>query len=263
MIGARQFKIRRVNGRLISSCASDLLAVEEPLEIRVDSVPVAVTMRTPGHDEELAAGFLYSEKMITESGQILGIRENARNREGNSIDFFLVSCTSRAPVQSPRRFVINSSCGLCGKASIHEVLRRCPPFRTVAIPKRKTIQNLAEQLSDSQKVFSATGGLHGVALFSMGGKLLVAREDVGRHNAVDKVIGWALLEKRSNQRNILMVSGRISFEIVQKALNARIPVIAGISAPTSLAVELARKSRLTLIGFARGQCFNVYAGKIR
>lgn len=246
----------------------DFLAAEEPLEIRVGEHPLSVTMRTPGHDAELAAGFLFTEGIVQRSGQILKLDSNAPDNEpnrGNVVVAELVPEVMPDLEKMRRHFFATSSCGICGKASIDAVRSRClqPPdgdFRLAA----ETLVGLPDALRESQAVFGRTGGLHGAALFDGRGNLLVVREDIGRHNAVDKVIGWALLERRVPLRDsVLMVSGRGGFEIVQKAIVAGLPVVASVSAPSSLAVQLARELRLTLIGFLRGRRFVIYAGEER
>jgi FdhD protein len=247
---------------------SDYLAVEEPLEIRIGDDPVSVTMRTPGHDRELAAGFLFTEGLIRSAADIESLEHPAPTDDTNHSNVIVAKL---APNSTPdldrlrRHFFASSSCGICGKASIDAVRNR-----TLAVPNpnfRLTVQTLTrlpEILRESQNVFDRTGGLHGVALFDAQGKLLVAREDIGRHNAVDKVIGWALLENRVPlSEAVLLVSGRGGFEIVQKAIAAGIPVVACVSAPSSLAVQLAREMRQTLAGFLRGNRFIIYSGEER
>lgn len=247
----------------------DYLAAEEPLEIRIGNDPLSVTMRTPGHDFELAAGFLYTEGLVQHRAQILALDEpeekSGEENRGN------VVVAKLAPEAAPdfekmrRHFFAASSCGICGKASIDSVRARVlaapnPNFRL----DPEVLVRLPETLRESQAVFGRTGGLHAAALFDATGKLLVLREDIGRHNAVDKVIGWALLADRVPlSEEILMVSGRGGFEIVQKAIVAGLPVVASVSAPSSLAVQLAREMGQTLIGFLRGRRFVVYSGDSR
>ena len=249
----------------------DALAVEEPLEIRVGSgsredTPIAVTMRTPGHDAELAAGFLWTEGIIAcrdEIGDIGSPGKSASARK-NTIT---VELRGKAfePAELQRSFFAASSCGICGKASIDAIRRRGllapnPEFRL----DPDLLCRLPEKLRDAQTVFSRTGGLHAAALFNAAGELLVLREDVGRHNAVDKVAGWAILGGRLPlTEHVLVVSGRGGFEIVQKTLVMRIPILASVSAPSSLAVQLARELGLTLAGFVRGRRFVVYSGQAR
>ena len=243
----------------------DSLAVEEPCEIRLQGEAVAVVMRTPGHDHELAAGFLFTEGIIT-AGDIGTISRcddpDALNPE-NLIEVRL------APGVQPRRgwqrnFYAASSCGICGKASIDAIHVQTAPIADDTLFDRRRLAALVGQLRQSQEVFAATGGLHAAGLFAADGSLLAVREDIGRHNAVDKVIGHALLTGRLPlQGHLLLVSGRTSFEIVQKALTASVPLLAGVSAASSLAVDLARDSGMTLVGFLRGERMVVYMGEER
>ena len=248
----------------------DYLAAEEPLEIRIGDQPLSVTMRTPGHDVELAAGFLFTEGLIQNREQILAI-DNVEPitddgvKRGNVIQAELVEEAAPDLAKMRRHFFASSSCGICGKASIDAVRSRLltapnPEFRVDA----ELLTSLPDILRSSQDVFQRTGGLHAAALFDSSGGLLVVREDIGRHNAVDKVIGWALLDHRVPLGNaVLLVSGRGGFEIVQKALVAGIPILASVSAPSSLAVQLARELRMTLVGFLRGRRFVIYSGEDR
>jgi FdhD protein len=232
----------------------DVVAVEEPLEIRVDGDPLAVTMRTPGHDEELALGFLYGEGLITEPREA-----------GPTADFANNTVEVAGPLARPvgaRSFYTTSSCGVCGKGALEEVAIHAddlPPGPTIP---RAVLADLPERLR--QPTFDRTGGLHATGLFTPEGKLLEVREDVGRHNAMDKVVGRALLDGRVPLHGlVLCVSGRLSFELVQKAAVAGAPILVGVGAPTSLAVELAGDRGLTLAGFARGGNVNVYTGADR
>lgn len=248
----------------------DYLAAEEPLEIRIGENPLSVTMRTPGHDSELAAGFLFTEGIVQRRDQILQLDadpppSSVQPNRGNVI------VASLSPEALPdfdkmrRHFFASSSCGICGKASIDAVRSRClaPPNPAFRLDSEILIQ-LPDVLRASQPVFGRTGGLHAAALFDATGKLLVLREDIGRHNAVDKVIGWALLEGRVPlSDSVLLVSGRGGFEIVQKAIVASLPVVASVSAPSSLAVQLARELHLTLVGFLRGRRFVIYSAAER
>jgi FdhD protein len=247
----------------------DYLSAEEPLEIRVGDNPLSVTMRTPGHDEELAAGFLFTEGIVQNRAQITSLTEpepgDAAENRGNVIIATLASDAAYDVEKSRRNFFAASSCGICGKASIDSVRARTlaapnPDFRL----DPEILIKLPDAFRESQAVFGRTGGLHAAALFDAAGKLLVLREDIGRHNAVDKVIGWALLENRVPLRDVvLLVSGRGGFEIVQKAIVAGLPVVASVSAPSSLAVQLARETGQTLIGFLRGRRFVIYSGDSR
>jgi FdhD protein len=248
----------------------DYLAAEEPLEIRVGDQPLSVTMRTPGHDLELAAGFLFTEGLIQNREQLVALRNleplnEDGSKRGNVVQANLVEEATPDFAKMRRHFFASSSCGICGKASIDAVRSRLlsapnPDFRVEA----ELLVSLPDVLRSSQDVFQRTGGLHAAALFDSSGGLQVVREDIGRHNAVDKVIGWALLDHRVPLGNaILLVSGRGGFEIVQKALVAGLPVLASVSAPSSLAVQLARELRMTLVGFLRGRRFVIYSGEER
>lgn len=238
----------------------DVLVAEEPLEIRVNGEALTVTMRTPGEDDELAAGFLFTEGVIGETGRISSIR--AVSGERNVID---VQLQGGAKGHFRRNFRANSGCGICGKASIEEIrVRGIRRPNTGFEVDPDVLCNLPEKLRSGQAVFGRTGGLHAAALFSSEGERIVLREDIGRHNAVDKVVGWALLgRKLPLSGHVLMVSGRGGFEIVQKALAAGLPVVASVSAPSGLAVRLAREFGLTLIGFLRGRRFVIYSGESR
>ena len=241
----------------------DYLAVEEPLEIRLGDMPMSVTMRTPGNDRELAAGFLLTEGIISDRNELSGL-EPVTSGAGNTIRADLATGNSIS-AQLQRNFLAASSCGICGKATIDSIR-----VRGIKAPNREfrispeILCDLPERLRKQQAVFGRTGGLHAAAAFDSSGELLVIREDIGRHNAVDKVIGWALLNDHLPLRDVaLMVSGRGGFEIVQKALVAGIPVLASVSAPSSLAVQLAREFSMTLVGFLRGQRFVIYSGPER
>lgn len=250
----------------------DVLAAEEPLEIRVGGHPLAVTMRTPGHDFDLAAGFLVSEGVISSGEQFATARYCAGATEEGLNTFNVVDVTLGPGVAPPdpslaRAFYTTSSCGLCGKASIDAVRTqsRYPVAHDVVPISPESLATFPEVLRSQQSVFDRTGGLHAAALFEAStGKLLVAREDVGRHNAVDKVVGWALTHDLLPLRGtVLMVSGRASFELTQKASMAGIPMLAAVSAPSSLAVELAAEVGMTIVGFLRGDTMVVYSGHDR
>ncbi|TCM48803.1 formate dehydrogenase accessory sulfurtransferase FdhD [Kribbella sp. VKM Ac-2568] len=245
----------------------DSIAVEEPLELRVDGRPLAVTMRTPGHDVELAHGFLHTEGVIGSPDDIRDARYcDSRDDEGrntyNVLDLGLAPGVPSPTVGVERNFYTTSSCGVCGKASLDAVrvkTRFSPADDPVRVPL-EVLAGLPDALRERQQVFDRTGGLHAAGLFTADGELLVVREDVGRHNAVDKVVGWALLNGRIPARGcVLVVSGRTSFELAQKAVMAGIPVLGAVSAPSSLAVELADECGLTLAGFIRNGSLNVYA----
>jgi FdhD protein len=241
----------------------DYLAGEEPLEIRVNGHPLSVTMRTPGHDVELAAGFLFTEGLISHRSQILSVQQEPPG--GNRVSMELDASAGFDSSASQRNFYATSSCGVCGKASIDAVRVRgiVRPSADCSVDP-ELLCRLPDQLRASQRLFDRTGGLHAAGLFSRQGKLLVLREDIGRHNAVDKVIGWALANGRVPLADsLLMVSGRGGFEIVQKSLVAGLPVLASVSAPSDLAVKLAREFGMTLIGFLRGRRFVVYSGAER
>ncbi|OBF30823.1 sufurtransferase FdhD [Mycobacterium sp. ACS1612] len=245
----------------------DTLVVEEPLEIRVNGTAVTVTMRTPGSDIELAQGFLLTEGVIAQRDDVLAVRY-CRGATDDGVNTYNVLDVTLAPgvrmpdVDVTRNFYTASSCGVCGKASLDAVRlssRHCPGDdpSTVAMD---TLAAMPDKLRAEQKVFASTGGLHGAALFDTDGTMLAVREDIGRHNAVDKVIGWALEARRIPLTGtVLLVSGRASFELTQKAVMAGIPVLAAVSAPSSLAVDLASQSGLTLVAFLRGESMNVYA----
>ena len=241
----------------------DTLVREEPLEIRIRGRGIAITMRTPGADAELAAGFLLTEGLIHSRADLVEIAHCGRGEAallGNTLNIFLAPHVSVGFERLTRHVFASSSCGLCGKASIESVHQNFPPLTSHLTLAPAIIHALPEKLRAAQTAFTTTGGLHGAAIFDSRGNLVVAREDVGRHNAVDKVIGHALLKNLLPlDQHVLLVSGRASFEIMQKALAARVPVIAAVSAPSSLAVEFARDSGQTLIGFLRGRSFNIYA----
>jgi FdhD protein len=244
----------------------DSLATEEPLEIRIGKVPLTVTMRTPGHDRELTAGFLLTEGIVADGSQIASLNAYANSASGASNGVEVELRESEFDVSDlQRNFFAASSCGICGKASIEAIRRRGlrapnPNFSFDA----ELLCTLPDKLRSAQTVFSRTGGLHATALFDGQGNLLALREDIGRHNAVDKVIGWALLQGMLPLSNhVMLVSGRGGFEIVQKTLSAGIPVLASVSAPSSLAVQLAREFGLSLVGFLRGRRFVLYSGTSR
>ena len=240
--------------------ATDHLSPEEPLEIRVRGRAISITMRTPGHDDELASGFLLTEGLIQRRSDILTIDPCERNEFGNLIN---VQLAPDVPVdfdKLTRHVFASSSCGLCGKASIESVRSQFPPVTSdIAVPANLLL-DLPTKMRQAQSTFTLTGGLHAAAIFSTDGDLLVLREDVGRHNAVDKVLGHALLnDLLPLDRHILLVSGRTSFEILQKSLAARIPIVAAVSAPSTLAADFATDSNQTLIGFLRDNRMNIYA----
>jgi FdhD protein len=245
---------------------ADALAAEEPLEIRIGEIPITVTMRTPGHDLELAAGFLLTEGIVESGEQITHLRLVTSSPAGksNRVEVKLADSTfDLAKLQ--RNFFAASSCGICGKASIEAIrLRDLPRPNPEFRVRPEILCQLPDRLRSEQAVFTRTGGLHAAALFDSDGRTLAIREDIGRHNAVDKIIGWAILEEQLPlDHHVMLVSGRAGFEIAQKALAAGIPVLASISAPSSLAVRVSRELGLTLAGFLRGRRFVVYAGESR
>ncbi|MFD3334821.1 formate dehydrogenase accessory sulfurtransferase FdhD [Streptomyces sp. NPDC058700] len=250
----------------VTSHRPDTLAAEEPMEIRVGGRPLTVTMRTPGDDFDLAAGFLVSEGVVHAAADVTGIRycAGATADGGNTynvVDVGLAPDVTAPDASLERNFYTTSSCGLCGKASL-DAVRTTAAWTVGEDPLRvgaDVLAALPDTLRAAQRVFDTTGGLHAAGLFAPTGELLCLREDVGRHNAVDKVIGHALREGRLPLRGtVLMVSGRASFELVQKAVMAGIPLLAAVSAPSSLAVDLAAETGLTLVGFLRGASMNVY-----
>ncbi|MBS4753564.1 formate dehydrogenase accessory sulfurtransferase FdhD [Nocardioides sp. zg-ZUI104] len=254
-----------------ASYRPDTLAVEEPMEIRLDGRPLSITMRTPGDDFDLAAGFLLGEGVVRASEDIRSIRYCAGaladgTNTYNVVDVGLDPAVPAPDVSLERSFYTTSSCGMCGKASL-DAVRTTATWSVREDPLRVGVEVLAalpERLRAAQRVFDRTGGLHAAGLFSAEGELLVLREDVGRHNAVDKVVGHALRSGWLPLRGtVLMVSGRASFELVQKAVMAGIPMLAAVSAPSSLAVDLAEESGLSLVGFLRGASMNVYTGAPR
>jgi FdhD protein len=263
---ARVARVRCSEGH--GELAADSVAREEPLEIQLGGAPLAVVMRTPGHDAELALGFLVTERVVASPDQIESVR-HCRQVSDPDASENVIRVLLRPGVDVDldglrRNLYASSSCGICGKATIANALASAPPLADESRFEMAFFPPLPERLRGAQRTFAATGGLHAAGLFAPDGRLLVTREDIGRHNAVDKVIGWALREGRLPLAgHVLLVSGRISYELVQKALVARIPVLAAVSAPSSLAVELAERARMTLIGFLRGSSFNVYGERSR
>jgi FdhD protein len=250
--------LRYVDGQL--EIAADEVAHEEPLEIRVRGRAVSVTMRTPDHDPELAAGFLLSEGLIHRRKDILRIEPCDRNEDGNLLNVLLAPHVTVDFDRLTRHVFASSSCGLCGKATIDAVRGTFPKITTDTKFDVTTILKLPETMRTAQSTFDRTGGLHAAALFDREGNLLALREDVGRHNAVDKVLGFALLENLLPLDNhMLLVSGRTSFEILQKALAGSVSLVAAVSAPSSLAVNFAEENGQTLVGFLRQQRMNVYS----
>ncbi|MFB7346013.1 formate dehydrogenase accessory sulfurtransferase FdhD [Streptomyces hydrogenans] len=264
-------RITRIRGGAVSA-RPDTLVAEEPLEIRLNGRPLAITMRTPGDDFALAAGFLVSEGVLASAADVRSIVYCAGAKEDGTNTYNVVDVKLAPEVVLPeitleRNVYTTSSCGLCGKASL-DAVRTTARFPIADTPPVRVspalLSTLPDRLRAAQKVFDTTGGLHAAALFSEEGELLDVREDVGRHNAVDKLVGRALREDLLPlDRAVLLVSGRASFELAQKAVMAGIPVLAAVSAPSSLAVDLAAETGLTLVGFLRGPDMNVYAGEHR
>jgi FdhD protein len=256
-----------------TTARADLLAAEEPLGIRVNGSALTMTMRTPGDDIELAAGFLVSEAVVRSPADIAGIRlcdgtscgHGDHDGMGNIADVSLVPGVMVTP-GARRGFMTTSACGVCGKTSIEDicVLPHAALSSDATQFPPSVLASLPDALRGAQRVFSRTGGLHAAGLFASSGELIAVREDVGRHNAVDKIVGWALLQGRLPLAGCaLLASGRASFELVQKAVLAGIPLLAAVSAPSSLAADLAEEACLTLVGFLRGPSMNVYTGAHR
>lgn len=263
-------QVKRFEGGAEAS-AQDLLVTEEPLEIRLGHGPLdarsefrlSVTMRTPGNDEELTTGFLYTEGLVADHRQITRVLhcEDVKPEErGNVVRAELHPDVVLDPSRWQRNFYTTSSCGVCGKSSIEAVHVRCAsPTRPWGQVDPAVITALPERMAEAQTVFKHTGGIHAAALFDRGGKLRLLREDIGRHNAVDKVIGAMLGSDLDPAEHLLLVSGRAGFELVQKCVVAGIPLMAAVGAPSTIAVQLAKESGLTLIGFLRGSRFNLYS----
>ncbi len=265
--GARPTPVTRFeHGR--RRAEEDRVVHEEPLEIQLGGSPLAVVMRTPGHDAELALGFLVTERVVAAPEQVASVRHCSvvphPEAEDNVVQALLADGVEVDLERLRRNLFASSSCGICGKATRENALDSAGPLDDPARFPADFFYPLPERLERAQPLFSETGGLHAAALFDASGRLCVAREDVGRHNAVDKVVGWAAgCGRLPLGGHVLLVSGRISFEIVQKALAARIPVVAAVSAPSSLAVDLAGASGMTLVGFLRGRALNVYGNAER
>ncbi|MFC5187506.1 formate dehydrogenase accessory sulfurtransferase FdhD [Actinomadura harenae] len=263
--------VRRPVERLVVGGArnrrADTLAVEEPLEIRVAGTPLTITMRTPGDDFDLVSGFLAAEGIVGSADDIAAMRYCADTHEQNTLDVVLAPGVRPPDASHVRAFTTTSACGVCGKSSIEALRAERRRYDVAADPLELdagVLAGMPDALRAAQRVFDRTGGLHAAGLFDASGKLLALREDVGRHNAVDKVVGWALRDGRLPLTGtVLMVSGRASFELTQKATGAGIPVLAAVSAPSSLAVELAEDAGMTLVGFLRGTTMNIYSGEHR
>lgn len=256
----------------------DLVVTEEPLEIIIGYGPkneraqtsLAITMRTPGHDFDLVVGFLFSEGIITQVTDISSIRhcENVKSPEeyGNVVKIEIQPEVNFSKNHLSRNFFINSSCGVCGKTSIESINIEQSYFKNNDSQfqiSSEIILKLSENLFAQQTIFSNTGGLHAAGLFDTTGSLLMVKEDIGRHNALDKLVGWQLMQKNYPTEKILFLSGRVGFELVQKAIVSQFPIIAAVGAPSSLAVDLANEFNITLVGFVKNNGFNIYAGKER
>ena len=257
--GSAEFEIWKQTGN-DREPVTDYVAREEPLQITVDGTPIAVVMRTPGHDENLVNGFLLTEGMVASLADVSRVDLEAQK---NHAYVFLADDVVLDHARFSRNLFSASSCGICGKASIDAIQQDAPPVGDGFSIPASVVLGLPDALRAAQEVFARTGGLHAAALVDVHGEILVLREDVGRHNAIDKVIGWATAEGVDLCQTLMQVSGRVSFEVMQKALVARIPVVSAISSPSSLAVEFARESRQTLIGFLRPPKMNIYAGPER
>ncbi len=264
--GARAIRVVRYRNGKPLPAEPDEAAVEEPLEIRIEGQSIAIVMRTPGHDRELAAGFVLTEGIVRGGADIFEITSCLTRGEstGNGVDITLRD-PSRFDLRKLSRHVFSSSsCGICGKATIEAALQQFPAIAAAPSIDAQVLRQLPAKLAAAQQTFRRTGGLHACALFDPRGELILLREDVGRHNALDKLIGHQLLAQQLPLGDgILLLSGRVSFEMTQKALAAGIGIIAAISAPTSLAVDFARANNQTLVGFLRGETMNVYAGTER
>jgi FdhD protein len=263
---ARVRRLRADDGGLEPEEAG--VACEEPLEIQVGASSLAVVMRTPGHDRELALGFLITERVVAGPDRVVSLTSHARTRDPDDEDHVVravLAPGSAVDLDALRRNLFaSSSCGVCGKATIASALDHAPPLDDPARFEASFFAALPGLLRDAQPAFARTGGLHAAALFAPDGERLVVREDVGRHNAVDKVVGWAAERERLPLAgHVLLVSGRVSYEIVQKALAARVPVVAAVSAPTSLAVELAERAGIALVAFLRDGRFGLYGCRER
>ena len=261
--GVAERRVLKVKAEGEARRARDRLAVEEPLELRVAGRPVGVTMRTPGNDFELALGYSISERLVAHPDDVEAVRFCAPEGQAQEFNVLTVDLRPGVPVPDPsldRLAVTSSSCGVCGKASIEAVTTACPTVAGDGLAvTTQVLAAIPDRVREAQRVFEQTGGLHAAAVCDPDGEVRCVREDVGRHNAVDKVIGWAATERRLPLAGmVLFVSGRCSFEIVQKAAVAGVPLVAAVSAPSSLAVELAEQVGMTVVGFLRGDTMNVY-----
>ena len=272
--GIGAISITKVDGKKESS-AQDIVALEEPLEIRLGygseerlQKSISVTMRTPGHDFELALGFLFSEAIINQMSDVENIHyceDVGKQEEKENVVRVELAREVQPDLESlERNFYVSSSCGVCGKSSIDAVEVSCSVLSDSSSASRELVFSLTKELESKQYLFSVTGGIHASGLFDLQGNLIFIREDIGRHNALDKIIGAVLAKKNIDfSKTILLLSGRAGFELVQKAIRAGIPIVAAVGAPSSLAVELANNFNLTLVGFLRDKTFNIYSGKER
>jgi FdhD protein len=272
--GIGAISITKVDGKRESS-AQDIVALEEPLEIRLGygseerlQKSISVTMRTPGHDFELALGFLFSEAIINQMSDVENIHyceDVGKHEEKENVVRVELAREVQPDLESlERNFYVSSSCGVCGKSSIDAVEVSCSVLSDSSSASRELIFSLPKELESKQYLFSVTGGIHASGLFDLQGNLIFLREDIGRHNAVDKIIGAVLAKKNINfSKTILLLSGRAGFELVQKAIRAGIPIVASVGAPSSLAVQLDNNFNLTLVGFLRNKTCNIYSGKER
>ena len=262
-------RVGKLSGGVAESFQDDWIAAEAPLEVRISGTPATVLMRTPGDDEELVRGFLFSEGVITSLKDVISIGavEAASNGSGGGVINVELASSRRAfgeTLASDRSFYSNASCGVCGKKTIDSLEVHGAIAQTELRIQRSVLGTLPDRLREAQTTFAKTGGVHASALFTATGQLVAVREDVGRHNALDKLIGWALeAGKIPLSDDVLLVSGRVSYEIVQKAIAASIPFIAAVGAPSSLAVELSDRFNLTLVGFLRAESMNVYTHEER
>jgi FdhD protein len=263
MQGSRKTQILYFDGDTRQSRA-DLVAQEEPLEIRVQTSMVNTTMRTSGHDFELAVGWCYAEGLIDSFEEVQKVSYCVTNKLEQRFNVVNLKLRTSKKIVIPERLGLSTSaCGVCGKATLDALETHCTTLPNELSITPELLYSLPDKLRAAQKIFENTGGLHAAALFSHQGELLVLREDIGRHNAVDKLIGWALMQTQSLENTILLVSGRTGFEIAQKSIRAKVPILASISAPSSLAVETAKRFNQTLIGFLRQKRMNVYTGSNR
>ncbi|MFZ4764712.1 MAG: formate dehydrogenase accessory sulfurtransferase FdhD [Roseimicrobium sp.] len=265
MDAATPIAVTRLRSGHLPETVRDVVATEEPLEIRVEGRSIAVTMRTPGHDEDLAAGFLLTEGVIKRAEELfeISVCPSSSKGTGNVADVLLAGVSVDFSTLT-RHVFASSSCGLCGKATLDAIFQSFTPVQATWSIAAEVLLSLPDKLRAAQPTFEQTGGLHACGLFDLNGNLLALREDVGRHNALDKLLGYALRDRLLPlDRCLLLVSGRVSFELMQKALAGGIPLVAAISAPSSLAVQFAEASGQTLVGFLRGDRMNVYAGTQR